>query len=146
MSIMTEPADASLTLDKTASCCCGALQVTLTGAPLEVYACSCQKCQRTSGTAFTYTAYFLDSAITSLIGEHRSWRRLGASGEWAETSFCPTCGSPVFSRLSAWPGVLGVAIGCLTDVAFQKPSKLFWSSERHRWLAFPPDIEIFDTQ
>lgn len=131
---------------RTAACGCGALQVTVTGAPLQVHACSCLECQRESGSAFTYKAFFPESAIASIEGEHRSWRRSGSSGNWVEWSFCPTCGIRVFGRVEAWPDVVGISVGCFADPAFEPPAKLYWSSRRHHWLRLREDVAAIDTQ
>ncbi len=142
---MNEDTEDDGAVSRTATCGCGALKVTVTGAPLQVHACSCQQCQRNSGSAFTYSAFFPESAVVSIDGEHRSWRRNGSSGDWVESSFCPTCGTSVFGRLGVWPGIVRISVGCFTDPAFEKPAKLFWSSWRHHWLSLP-DVEAIGTQ
>jgi len=48
---------------KTAACACGKLTVTVTAPPQTVHACSCLDCQRGSGSAFSYSAFFPDSAV-----------------------------------------------------------------------------------
>jgi hypothetical protein len=131
-------------VSRTAACACGALKVTVSGAPAWVHACSCLECQRRSGSAFSYSAFFPESA-TSVEGEYRSWRRASPGG-WHESSFCPTCGSWIFSRLEALPNIVGISVGCFVDPAFERPAKLYWSSQRHRWLSLPKEIEAIDSQ
>ena len=121
---------------KTAACACGALRVTVAAPPDTIHACSCLDCQRRSGSAFTYTAFFPE-AVASVAGEHRSWRRSSEAGRFHESNFCPTCGNAVFCRLEAWPGVIGVAVGNFADPAFDKPAALYWTMQRHGWLATP---------
>ena len=53
---------------KTAACACGALRVTVSAPPGNVHICSCLDCQRRSGSAFTYTAFFAENAV-SVTGE-----------------------------------------------------------------------------
>ena len=43
---------------KTAACACGALKVTVTAPPQMVHACACLDCQRGTGSAFSYSAFF----------------------------------------------------------------------------------------
>ena len=93
---------------KTAACACGALGVTVAEPPANVHICSCLECQRRSGSAFTYTAFFPEAAV-SVAGEYRSWKRTSDARRFHESNFCPTCGTSVFYRLEAWPGVIGVA-------------------------------------
>jgi hypothetical protein len=131
-------------VSRTAACACGALKVTVSGAPTWVHACSCLECQRRSGSAFSYSAFFPESA-TSIEGEYRSWRRASFGG-WHESSFCLTCGSWVFSRLEVLPNIVGISAGCFADPAFERPAKFYWSSQRHHWLSLPKEIEAIDSQ
>jgi hypothetical protein len=131
--------------ERTASCACGNLQATTTGEPLDVYACSCLVCQRKSGSAFSYSAIFPAAAV-SVAGERKPWRHYADSGRWIETEFCPTCGVAVLFRVEAWPGMLGVSIGCYADPDFARPTKFYWGARRHRWLGIPDGIEMQETQ
>jgi hypothetical protein len=131
--------------ERTASCGCGNLVVTTTGAPSTVYACSCLNCQRESGGAFSYCAVYPEMAV-SIAGERRVWRRDGDSGRWVENEFCPTCGVTVYFRMEVWPGIIGVSVGCFADPDFAHPERLYWASRRHRWLVFPEGTELMETQ
>jgi len=138
---MTEPAD----YPKAASCRCGGLTVTVSSPPNETHACACLDCQRGTGSAFSYTAFFTDDAAR-ISGEARSYRRSSDVGRWQETSFCPVCGVCVFFRLEAVPGQVGVSVGCFADPGFEKPGRLYWASRRHRWLDVPAALETIETQ
>jgi hypothetical protein len=130
---------------KSAACLCGALRVTASVPPQMVHACSCLDCQRQSGSAFSYSAFFVASAV-SVEGEFRSWRRTSDSGRWQETDFCATCGGGLVSRLEALPGLVCVPVGCFADPDFQAPGTLYWASKRHRWLDVPACVETVETQ
>jgi hypothetical protein len=118
---------------KTAACACGALTVTVSSPPAMVHACSCLSCQRRSGSAFTYTAFFVESE-TAVNGETTPWRRNSEAGRFHETNFCPTCGCTAFYRLEALPGMICVPAGTFADPSFAKPAKLYWSAHSHQWL------------
>lgn len=128
---------------KTASCACGALRVTAAAPPQTVHVCSCLACQRKTGSVFSYNAFFADAAVT-ITGEHRAWRGSSDAGRWNEVHFCPTCGSTVFSRLEALPGLTAVSSGCFADPGFQAPGRLYWATHRHRWLGLA--VETVDIQ
>jgi hypothetical protein len=130
---------------KTAACACGALTLTVTAPPQMIHACSCQDCQRGSGSAFSYSAFFPESAV-AVKGPATLWRRSSQSGRWQDCSFCPTCGTTVFSRLEALPGVVCVSAGCFGDVNFPGPQKLYWSTRRPHWFVMPAGIEPVETQ
>jgi len=130
--------------ERSASCACGSLTVKTNGEPVDVYLCSCLKCQRGTGSAFSYAALFSDSAVT-ITGERRQYAGRGDSGRAIDSSFCPTCGTAVAFLAEGLPGI-GVPVGCFADPNFAKPSKLFWASRRHHWLDLPADIAKIDTQ
>lgn len=141
---MTEQ-QAKSSYPKTATCACGQLAVTATAAPQMVHACSCTECQRGTGSAFSYSAFFREADVT-VQGEQKSWRRSSDAGRWQECHFCPTCGGTVLSRLEAVPGMVCVSVGGFGDPDFDKPGKMFWSSRRHRWLDVPHGVEPVETQ
>jgi hypothetical protein len=130
---------------KTAACACGALTLAVAAAPQMTHACACMDCQRGTGSAFSYSAFFPD-AVVKTSGAATRWRRSSEAGRWQESSFCPTCGVTVFSRLEALPGLVCVSVGCFGDPDFPGPGKLYWSSRRHRWLDVPSGVEAVETQ
>jgi len=130
---------------RTARCSCGNLTVTTRVDPSDVYACSCLNCQRQGGGAFTYSAVFPGAAV-SIAGERRTWRHHGDSGRWIDTEFCPTCGVTVCFRVQAWPGLIGIPVGCFADPDFAPPATLYWAARRHHWLMVPEGIAVVETQ
>jgi hypothetical protein len=130
---------------RTAQCGCGALTATVGADPIAVYGCSCLECQRKSGSAFTCAAIF-PTAVVTIAGEHKMWRRVGESGRWIENLFCPTCGVAVGFLSEGMPGMTGIAVGCFADPDFAPPQRLYWASRRHRWLGFHNDLTMLDTQ
>lgn len=132
-------------ISRTARCGCGALTATVAGEPKLVYACACLRCQQKSGGAFTYSAVYLEGDV-AVDGARTSWQHQGDSGRNIETNFCPTCGSMVFSRSDIFPGMVIIAVGCFSDPDFVPPQHVFWAKRHHRWLTFPDDAEIQDTQ
>ncbi len=130
---------------RTAACVCGQLSVTTEDEPSGVYACSCTKCQRSSGSAFSYAAVFPRSAAT-VSGTHKSYRGGSDSGRWNEGHFCPDCGTNVFSYVEAEPNDIIVAAGCFADASLKAPQILFWASQRHHWLKLPESTVLLETQ
>jgi len=142
---LDERSDFPANYPKTAKCICGALAVSVTAPPQSVHACTCLDCQRRSGSAFTYTAFFADRTAR-ITGEARSFRRIADSGRWHETNFCPSCGCAVFVRMQAMPGVVAIPAGCFAEPDFIEPARVYWSARRHRWLATLHDIASVETQ
>jgi hypothetical protein len=119
------------------------LRVTVAEPPRKAHICACQGCQRRTGSAFSYNSFFADEAVT-VTGERKAWRGTTDSGRWNESYFCPTCGSAVFMKLEALPGITAVSTGCFADRDMPAPEKLWWSEHRHPWLAL--DIPMTDKQ
>ena len=130
---------------RVAACACGALRVTTVGPPAVVNACACLDCQRRSGSAFTYTAFFPDARV-QIESELRSFRETRAAGRWHEASFCVACGVSVVSRLEVFPDLVGVSVGCFRDPGFEPPGGFYWACRRHAWLPAPAGVEVLETQ
>ena len=96
--------------ERVARCACGNLTVTARGEPSYVHLCSCTDCQRSSGSAFSYSAFFPESAV-SIVGEKRTYRQRADSGRFIDSFFCPNCGTSVLFRAEGLPGTLGVPVG-----------------------------------
>ena len=126
---------------KTAACVCGALTVSASAPPQGgVHACSCFACQRRSGSAFFYSAFFAEGDA-AIAGQSRSYRRSSDSGRWQESNFCPSCGCAVFGRLEALPGLICIAVGAFADPNFPAPITSVWEETRHPWVSLPPDTK-----
>jgi hypothetical protein len=130
---------------KTAACACGALKVSVTAPPQSVHACTCFDCQRRSGSAFSYTAFF-PAAAASIAGPFRVFRRIADSGRWNNAHFCPECGTSVVIRMEAFPDMIGVPVGCFADPKFEKPATLYWVTRRHRWFTAPAGLKVNNMQ
>lgn len=129
-------------VERTASCSCGALQITLRGEPRRTYLCSCLDCQRCTGSAFAYRAIFSDDAVAARRGTPKTWRRTSASNRWLEQAFCSDCGSVLYMTAQALPGALSISVGCFADPDFAPPIAAHWPDRRHAWLKLGgvPDV------
>jgi hypothetical protein len=131
--------------ERTASCLCGNLKAIARGEPEAVYLCSCLDCQRRSGSAFTYAAIYMESAVTT-SGEWSTYHRTGDAGRYVDTYFCPVCGVSVFFHAEGLPGRVGITAGCFADPDFAQPTRLDWASRHHHWLDLPKMVAREDSQ
>lgn len=131
--------------ERTARCGCGALRVETRGEPAHVYVCCCIVCRQISGSAFTYAALFPEAAV-AVAGESRGWPHRGESGRLTEHHFCPTCGSTLYFRNEALPGLIGVSAGCFPETDFPAPATAYWTSRRHDWVALPQNTMLMERQ
>jgi hypothetical protein len=140
-----EHSERRATYPKTATCACGALTVTVSAPPQKVHACACLDCQRRTGAAFSYTAFFAEDA-TAVAGRYRTWRRIADSGRWTDACFCTECGSTAFIRLEGLPNAIGVPVGCFGEPGFDAPGAFYWTIRRHAWLAPPERMRAYERQ
>lgn len=129
---------------RTASCACGQLSLACEGEPLRVSICHCLACQRRSGSAFSYQVRYPEAAV-AVQGETREFVKAGGSGSLARFGFCPHCGSTVFWRPDALPGIVLVAAGAFADPAFPPPPQVsVYGERRHAWVVVPAGCEDLD--
>lgn len=123
------------------TCSCGQLTVEITGEPFSVAVCSCEECQRRTGSAFGYSGYWevKDVAVTGLS---TAWARTSAVGRRLEFHFCPTCGSTIWWQADFLPGKIGLALGNMdhTDLT---PVVMVWNKRRADWLDHLDQITSF---
>ncbi len=131
-------------MERTASCLCGDLRITVDGDPARVNMCSCTECQRRSGSAFQLGTFFQESQIKAIEGESRIYTRTGGSGNAIDLHFCPTCGVSVYFRPAARPSIVGIHGGCFADPDFPAPNTAGWSKHKHDWVVIPDGTEGFD--
>jgi len=125
-----------VSIQRTAQCACGAVQVVAAGEPVSVVACHCVDCQRRTGSVFGVGAYYPDDRIT-ISGATCEFVRPTDAGNQFFTHFCPTCGTSMFWRSDRNPGMTGVAVGAFADPAFPAPVRSVWERSQHAWVALP---------
>jgi hypothetical protein len=104
-------------------CLCGAVRIAATGSPLRVGVCHCMDCRKHHGALFHASAIFREDAV-SIAGDPRNYHG---------RSFCPTCGSSVFSRSG---NEIEVHLGTLDLPDRFTPTYELWTIRRESWL--PP--------
>ena len=126
--------------ERTASCACGQLSITVRGEPLRISICHCDQCQRRTGAPFGQQARFPKDRV-AIAGESRRFERIADSGNQICLHFCPECGSTVYYELGIAPDDYGVAVGCFADPMFPAPKVSLYAERKHDWVALPGDIE-----
>src|SRR5436190_24133039 len=79
---------------RTASCCCGQLQIEVQGEPRGVGVCHCLACQRRTGSVFADLAGF--AAPYKVSGTATEYVRVGDQGARFRFLFFPVWGTTVF--------------------------------------------------
>lgn len=108
--------------------------MTIAGEPVLNALCHCDDCKRRTGSAFGWSAYFSDEQVKQTQGGAVTYRPASGTGE---RSFCAHCGSTLYWRAAAFPGVLGIAGGSVIDPPLPEPAASYRDSKRCLWLALP---------
>jgi len=115
-----------------ASCSCGQLRLTCTGAPARISICHCLECQKRTGSVFAVQARYPRDRV-AIEGRMAQWTRAGDSGQTATFSFCPICAATVYWEPAAVPDFIAVAIGAFADPGFPPPHVSVYEDRRHLW-------------
>jgi hypothetical protein len=114
------------------SCACGRVRYQIRGdlvGPITL--CHCWRCRKHSGSSFGTTSGVIATDLVFLVGEEllKSWE----SSAGVHRFFASCCGSPIFKRDDAAPGILGFRLGTLdadpgrkADLHFMIESKVPW--------------------
>ncbi|WP_437781054.1 GFA family protein [Sorangium sp. So ce1097] len=109
---------------RSGGCSCGAVRFRVRGEPIRVGLCHCADCRRVTGSVFLAFAIW-------------SWASFESTGEtrcWDGRSFCPICGSRLFS-LREEEGEAEIKLGCLDEAPVDlAPTYELWIKRRERWL------------
>jgi len=140
---------------RTATCGCGRVHVPVDDEPTLIAACHCDFCQKRTGSAFGYQAYFSQDQCVEIVGETKVYDGLEVDGVESQAGreqtprypFCTTCGSTVYWTVGdgADHALIAIAVGNLVDQDFPPPMREYYSSMRHRWVCAAFDAEQFQT-
>lgn len=131
-----------LTMQRTATCCCGQTSIQVEGDPHIHLVCHCDNCKTRTGSAFGISAYFSDSQIISKHGPTQVYR-IDTPETEQERHFCPTCGTTLYWKVYRYPttvdiaSMTGVAGGCFVDKPLPPPTATANHDGKCSWLEVP---------
>lgn len=88
-------------------CLCGAVKYECSTDPVIAGNCHCRDCQKSSGSAYAPT-FFVPEQSISIQGQVKYYESAGGSGGKVSRGFCPNCGSQLFGKTEAMPGLIAV--------------------------------------
>lgn len=132
-------------IELSASCACGAVTLSVEGRVRSMFMCSCEDCQRATGTGHSTVALVRPADVT-ITGATASFARPAHSGATLTRWFCPTCGTPLYAQSSRAPDLLMLPVGLFgSDAAWFAPNQLIFARSHHDWDALPEGIPQHDT-
>lgn len=115
-------------------CHCGALTYEAEIDPEKVLICHCTDCQQISGSAFRTVAPTPPDNFRFLTGTPTVYVKVGDSGNKREQTFCPTCGTPIYSKSpDGEPGMLGIRVGTIRQRDRLPPKLECFTRSAHDW-------------
>jgi hypothetical protein len=128
-------------------CHCGYISYEAEIEPEKVVICHCTDCQTLSGSAFRTVALTRENAFRLLSGEPKIYVKTGEGGTKRAQSFCPECGTPIFSStVGDGPKVYGVRVGTARQRDQLVPKIQLWCRSSQSWLADLGTLRQIETQ
>jgi hypothetical protein len=121
---------------RVARCCCRDCAIAVEGEPALNGICHCDGCKRRTGSAFGWSAYFLDGKVVEKSGVLSVYVKDGATGY--NRFFCARCGTTLFWKSFGFlADHTGIAGGCFTDDPLPEPGLSASDQGRCAWLGLP---------
>jgi hypothetical protein len=128
-------------------CHCGAIRYEAEVDPVKVVICHCTDCQILSGSAFRTVVPTNDGSFKLLSGAPKAYIKTGESGNQREQTFCPDCGTPIYSApLGVGPKVVVLRLGTVRQRDQFIPRNQFWFRSSQKWLHSLPTMNRTDKQ
>lgn len=115
-------------------CLCGAVRYVLKGEPRAIALCHCTRCQRQSGSLFSFNLVIREADYEQ-SGETMVYVDKGDSGQPVYRHFCRGCGSPVLAKTALAPGKVVVKAGTLDNIEGLQPQAEIYTDHAATWLA-----------
>jgi hypothetical protein len=132
-------------VDLSASCACGAVRVDVRGPVYSMFLCSCEDCQRATGTGHSAVA-IVDPRHVTVTGETRHFDRPAASGATFTRTFCPACGTPIHGKSSRRHDALMLPVGLFSKNSdWFVPNQLIFSRTHREWDTIAADLPRHET-
>jgi hypothetical protein len=129
----------------TGGCLCRGVRYEISAAPISARACWCRLCQYLGAGTATVSAAFLKSTII-VSGKVSSYRSVADSGSIMHRTFCPVCGTPLFSEAESRSHLIFVRAGSLDDPELARPIATIWAAEAPTWACIDESIPQIDGQ
>lgn len=123
-------------------CACGSIRYQCASAPIAMLNCHCLDCQRSSGAPFA-SGVVVKTASVEISGTPKTYSVRASSGLLATRSFCPDCGTPLFTQGEAHPEFMSVRYPSLDDPSEFRPMLDIWTASAQSWVCLDEKIPHF---
>lgn len=126
----------------TGQCLCGDIKFEYEGPLGPIALCHCSQCRRTHGSAFSASAPIQKVRFKYLAGEHLVREFESRPGKYR--AFCPRCGSQLYSRVDAIPGIVRLRVGVINESLGKFPGSHVYVGSKSDWFEITDDIPQFE--
>jgi len=127
-------------------CHCGYITYVAEIDPGKVGICHCRDCQTLSGTAFRTNVPAPREAFSLRTGEPKIYVKTAESGAKRAQSFCPECGTPIYSAAVSEPQTFNIRVGTVRQRAELRPKTQGWCRSALDWVTDLDSVTQFDKQ
>lgn len=124
-------------------CLCGALRYECSSRPKTVSYCHCPDCRKTTGSAFCVGVCVCIDSLKILGGSIKGYTKTADSGNRITREFCPECGSPLFTKVDAFPHLVWIKAGSLDEPGHLEPTHQIWTRFSVPWAHINDDLPSF---
>lgn len=131
-----------MTIPILGGCACGAVRYQCNAEPLAMLNCHCKDCQRSSGAPYA-SGFIVSPSAIEVSGEVAAHSVLGGSGAKVTRTFCPICGSPLFTSSEVNPAFMSVRFSTLDNIDNFEPKLDIWMSSAQPWACMNSSLPKF---
>ena len=121
------------------------MRYTLSAEPFAVRLCWCRDCQYWS-TGNAAVNILVPRNAVRVDGELDGWDSMAESGNHMRRSFCPRCGTPMFSEARENAERMVIRAGTLDDATGIVPTTVIWTDSAPAWAPIDPALQAFPRQ
>jgi hypothetical protein len=123
----------------TGGCLCKAVRYSISAEPIVIRECWCRVCQYLGAGSSAVNACFPAAAV-AVEGALTDYRSTADSGNVMHRTFCPLCGTPVFSAAESRPHLIFVRVGTFDDPQAAPPAVAIWTASAPHWACVDPQL------
>lgn len=126
----------------TGHCLCGEVKFQYDGPLGPVALCHCSQCRRSHGSPFSASAPAQAVRFHYVAGQAQVAEYESSPGKYR--GFCGRCGSQLYSRVDAIPGILRLRIGALDEPLDTAPSRHVYVGSKAAWFDITDDLPQYE--
>lgn len=125
------------------SCHCGNLEYEADTEAGSAIICHCTDCQSLSGSAYRTIVFVDETTFRFRSGVPSVYVKKAQSGRLREQTFCPVCGSPIYSTsVGEGSRSLGIRLGTVRQRENFIPHKQYWADSAQSWSGDLSAMEV----